>query len=110
MASGALVGRIKLVEPCRKSVLAQTVRRSMVVAPVCKRAFRPVGKFQRQSELVDQNKRLLRENERLLRENARMLEAYSSGRNRGTTDKMCANALQVSENLKIMFSNMKSLK
>ena len=103
MASGALVGRIKLVEPCRKSVLAQTVRRSMVVAPVCKRAFRPVGKFQRQSELVDQNKRLLREN-------ARMLEAYSSGRNRGTTDKMCANALQVSENLKIMFSNMKSLK
>lgn len=82
----------------------------MVMAPMCKPMFRPVGKFERRYHLVEQNKRLLRENERLLRENARMLEAYSSGRNRGTTDKMCANAVQVSENLKIMFENMKSLK
>lgn len=106
MASGALAGMfergIKLVDPHRKRV--------MVMAPMSKHMFRPVGKFERRSVLIEQNKRLLRENERLLRENAYMLEAYSSVRKKKSANKMCANVLQVSKNLKIMYENMESLK
>lgn len=115
MASGALVGMfergIQLVDSSRNRVRPQTLPRSMVTASMSKRhRFRSVGRFERQSELVEQNKRLLRENERLLRENATMLEDYSSGRSRESTNQMCANALQVTKNLKIMCENMKSLK